>query len=62
MTYPPDPDYDAEATYQADLKRKAIEDVDKAVYAYGKRAKLEPIQCSECMAKVRDILRSYEHP
>lgn len=55
-------DYDADGIYQLDLKHKAIEDVDTAVYAYGKRLKLEPAQCAECMAKVREVLKAYEHP
>lgn len=60
LTYPHiDPEYDAEAIYLADRKRKLVENVDTAVYAYGKLVKLEPVQCEECMAKVRDVLRTY---
>lgn len=55
------PDYDADAVYQADRKRKAVVDVDRAVYAFGKFINLGPMQCEECMSKVREVLRSYEH-
>lgn len=61
MTYP-NPDYDAEAIYQADRKRKLIENVDGEVYAYGKFLKLDHVRCEECMTKVREVLKTYEHP
>lgn len=63
MTYPHiDPDYDAEAIYQADRKRKAGEVVDSAIFAYATLSKFEPAQCQECMLKVREVLKAYEHP
>lgn len=62
MTYPHiDPDYDAEAIYRADRVRKAVEVVDGAVYGYAQLVKLAPEQCAECMAKVREVLKTYEH-
>lgn len=55
-----EPDTDAE--FRADRIRHSAMLVDHSVYEHLKLLKAQPEACEQCMAKVREVLKTYEHP